>query len=114
MAVDRYRVVKNGTATPDIILWDGVTRFSPPDGGTLVKEQDWKGPVAEPVVDLESIARVTQEARLAGLLDNLKTDLDRLKAGTATQAQKDAALERVVRATRALIKIQLRSTDATE
>lgn len=114
MAVDRYRIVRDGRADPDVIMWDGKTSYTPPGGGTLVKEQDWKGPVAEPVVDLESIARVTQEARLAGLLDNLKTDLDRLKAGTATQAQKDAALERVVRATRALIKIQLRSTDATE
>lgn len=111
---DRYRIVRDGTAEPDVILWDGKAPYAPPGGGTLVKEQDWQGPIAPPVVDLEASARATHEIRLAGLLDSLKTDLDRLKAGTATQAQKDAALERVVRAVRVLVKVQLRSTDTTE
>lgn len=111
---DRYRIVRDGTASADVILWDGVTRFSPPDGGTLVKERDWKGPVADPATDPRDTNRRTIDETLAQLAAALGQDRDRLAAGTATAAQKDAALLRCVRAVRLLARVQLAQLDGTD
>lgn len=111
---DRYRVIRDGTAEPDVILWDGKTPYAPPGGGTLVKAADWQGPVRAEAPDPRDTNRRTIDETLAQLVTALGQDRDRLVSGNATAAQKDAALLRCVRVCRSLVRVRLDQLDAAD
>lgn len=114
MAVERYRIVRDGVASHEELLWDGVSKYSPPGGGKLVKASAWNGPVRSPAIDVTDANRRTIDETLAQLVAALGQDRDRLAAGTATAAQKDAALLRCVRAVRLLARVQVAQLDGTD
>lgn len=110
---DRYRIVRDGQADPDVILWDGTAPYTPPSGGALVKDQDWNGPVRSPAIGVTDANRRTVEQALAQAISDLTTAQGVL-AGTPTNAQTIAAVRLLVRAVKGLARLQLGQLDGTD
>lgn len=113
MAVDRYRIIRDGQADPDVILWDGVTKFTPPGGGTLVKESAWTGPIRSSAINVTDQNRRTVEQALDVALADL-TAAQGVLAGTPTNAQTLAAVRLLVRTVKGLVRLQLGALDAAD
>lgn len=100
---DRYLIVRDGTADPDPLVWDGVTPFTPPDGGQLVREQEWKGPRRDRAATAEETNERDIRSKVADLRAQLRDDLKALD--TMTAAQRAASQRRLTRAVLLLARI---------